>query len=218
MGVDFQAQRIKMVDGQLRTTDVTGHALLDAFLEIPRENFVPEAKRALAYLDADIEVSPGRFLAEASPFAKLLTLADIKPGDNVLNIGATTGYTAAIIARLAAKVVALESDAGLSAASKANLEALGITNVEFVAGGLEDGHAKSGPYDVIALSGSVPQVPDALLQQLKGGGRLVAVEGTGHLGKAKLFVRNGKDISSRFGFNASIKPLPGFTKTAEFAL
>jgi protein-L-isoaspartate(D-aspartate) O-methyltransferase len=218
MGVDFQAQRIKMVDGQLRTTDVTGHALLSAFLDIPREVFIPEAKRDLAYLDADIEVSPGRFLAEASPFAKLLALAEIKPGDAVLNIGSTTGYTAAIIAQLAARVVALESDARLSAAAIANLEALGIGNVEFVTGPLEEGHAKSGPYDAIVLAGSAQQVPDALLQQLKNGGRLVAVQGTGHVGKAKLFVRNGNDISSRFGFDASIRPLPGFTKLAEFSL
>ena len=216
MSVDFQAQRIKMVDGQLRTTDVTGHALLSAFLEIPREIFVPDNKRDLAYLDADIEVAPGRFLVEASPFAKLVALADIKPGDLVLNVGSTTGYTAAVLSKLAAKVIALESDADLSGAAKANLDALGIGNVDCVTGSLENGSAKSGPFDAIVMAGSVQTVPETLLQQLKSGGRLVAVEGTDRLGRAVLYVKNGAGVSSRFAFNASIRSLPGFARAAEF--
>ncbi len=217
MGLDFQAQRIKMVDGQLRTTDVTSHALLDAFLDIPRENFVPELKRNLAYLDADIEIAPGRFLVEASPFAKLLTLAEILPGDNVLDVGCGSGYSSAILSKVAHSVVALDCDTELSAKTRANIDGLGLLNVTVVTGDLDKGFAKSGPYDVIVLSGSVDKVPSAMLDQLKDGGRLVAVESTGHLGVARLYVKRGTDVSGRFGFNATIRSLPGFTKVTEFA-
>ncbi len=217
MSIDFTAQRVKMVDGQLRTTDVTGRALLQAFLDVPREIFVPQAKQALAYLDADIEIAPGRFLGEASPIAKLMALADIASSDTVLNIGAGTGYDAAVLSKLAAKVVALEADAALAAKAAENLNSAEAANVLTIVGELAAGCAKHAPYDVIFLSGSVPGVPAGLLGQLNDGGRLVAVEGGERLGAARLFVRNGADISSRFGFNAALKPLPGFAQAPVFA-
>jgi protein-L-isoaspartate(D-aspartate) O-methyltransferase len=218
MSVDFSAQRIKMVDGQLRTTDVTGHALLQAFLDVPRELFVPAAKRELAYLDGDIEIAPGRFLGEASPIAKLMALAGISGADNVLNVGAGTGYDAAVLSKLCAKVAALECDAALAAVAEENLRACGVSNSVVIVGALEAGASKHGPYDVIFISGSVAQTPAALFEQLKSGGRLVAVEGSEQLGAARLYVRNGKEMSSRFGFNAALKPLPGFAQTPVFAL
>ena len=217
MGPDFQAQRIKMVDGQLRTTDVTGHALLQAFLEVPREMFVPQAKRDLAYLDADIELSAGRYLVEASPFAKMLSLAEIGAGDRVLDVGCGTGYSTAILAKLSRHVIALESDAALAELAQANLAALGLTNAEVISGELSKGAAQAGPFDVIVLSGSVSAAPVELFKQLKEGGRLAAVENAGRVGAARLYVKRGEHVSSRFGFNASIKPLPGFTAPVEFA-
>src|SRR5262245_25256377 len=108
MSADFAELRTKMVDGQLRTTDVTDPAILDAMLSIPREAFVDEKRRQLAYVDADTEIAPGRYLMEASPFAKLLQLAGIAASDRVLDVGAGTGYGAAVLSRLAASVVALE--------------------------------------------------------------------------------------------------------------
>jgi protein-L-isoaspartate(D-aspartate) O-methyltransferase len=218
MGMDFQAQRVKMVDGQLRTTDVTGHALLNAFLEVPRELFVPESKRDLAYLDADIEVAPGRFVMEASPLAKLISLGDVTSGDTVLLIGCDTGYAAAILSKLAARVVALESDAGLAAKASQNLAELGAANVQIVTGDLAKGDAKSGPYDLVLFGGSVERIPDPLRAQIKDGGRLVAVEGNGALGTARLYVKRGNDLSGRFGFNIVVKPLPGFSKELAFIL
>jgi protein-L-isoaspartate(D-aspartate) O-methyltransferase len=218
MNVDYQAQRVKMVDGQLRTTDVTGHALLQAFLDVPRELFVPEDKRQLAYLDADIEIAPGRFLGEASPIAKLISLAELSGGETVLNIGAGTGYDCAILSRLAQSVVALEADAALAARAEINLRAVSASNVIVVSGDHAGGCAKLGPYDVIVISGAVAKVPGLLFSQLKDGGRLVAVEGGDRLGAAKLFVKNGGDLSSRFGFNAMLKPLPGFVQDAVFVL
>jgi protein-L-isoaspartate(D-aspartate) O-methyltransferase len=216
-GIDFQAQRIKMVDGQLRTTDVTGHALLNAFLEVPREIFVPETKRELAYIDADIEVAPGRFLMEASPLAKLISLAEVKDGEKVLLIGSDTGYAAAIVSKLAAHVVAVESDADLAAKASSNLSAIGVSNAEIVTGPLQNGQAKSGPYDVILFSGSVDTAPSGLFSQLKDGGRLAVVETKGALGAARLHVKRGADVSGRFGFNAMVRPLPGFAKQPEFS-
>jgi protein-L-isoaspartate(D-aspartate) O-methyltransferase len=218
MNSDFQAQRVKMVDGQLRTTDVTGHALLRAFLDVPRELFVPQGKRDLAYLDLDIEIAPGRFLGEASPIARLMTLADISAADTVLNVGAGTGYDAAILSKLAGLVVALESDAALAGQAEANLCAAGAENVTIVTGELAAGCAKHGPYDVIIMSGSVAALPADFLKQLKDGGRLAVVEGGERLGVARLYVRNGGGVSGRFGFNAALKPLPGFAKAPVFAL
>jgi protein-L-isoaspartate(D-aspartate) O-methyltransferase len=218
MGIDFQAQRVKMVDGQLRTTDVTGHALLIAFLEVPRELFVPQAKRDLAYLDADIEVAPGRYLMEASPLAKLISLADVKSGDAVLLIGCDTGYAAAVLSKLATRVVALECDAELAVMAAQNLASIGASNVDVTTGDLEKGCAAKGPYDVIVLGGSVAAIPAPLHAQLKDGGRLAVVEGGGNLGAARLYVKRGADVSGRFGFNAMVKPLPGFAKTLEFVL
>jgi protein-L-isoaspartate(D-aspartate) O-methyltransferase len=218
MGIDFQAQRIKMVDGQLRTTDVTGHALLDAFLEVPREKFVPVDKRELAYLDADIKIAPGRFLMEPSPLAKLIALADVNSGDMVLLVGCDTGYAAAILSRLAAQVVAVESDPDLAAAASQNLAAHGVSNVNIVTGKLEEGNPVSAPYDAIIFGGSVEAVPASLMSQLKDGGRLAVVETQGTLGVARLYVMRNTVVSGRFGFNAMVKPLPGFAKQPAFVL
>lgn len=218
MTVDFAAQRLKMVDGQLRTTDVTNAALLDAMLAVPRELFVPEGRRPLAYIDEDVRVdAQGRFLMEPSPFARLVQLADVRANDFVLDIGCATGYSAAVLSRLASSVVALECDAGLAASATSNLSTLGYDNVAVVEGPLQDGYASEAPYDVIVVEGAVDFVPDALLAQLKDGGRLVAVVGSGHSAMARIYLRDGDTISDRRVFNAAVKPLPGFMREAAFS-
>ena len=136
MNADFSELRTKMVDGQVRTTDVTDPAILDAMLAIPREAFVDEGRRPLAYIDEDIEIAPGRYLMEPSPFAKLVQLAAIRPGETVLDVGAGTGYSSAVLSRLAGRVVALESDAALADRARAALAALAIDNVTVVTGPL----------------------------------------------------------------------------------
>ena len=210
MNTDFSTLRTKMVDGQLRTTDVTSLPILDAMLAIPREDFVPAGRRSLAYIDEDIEIAPGRYLMEASPFARLLQLAQIGSGDFVLDVGAGTGYSAAVLSRLAGAVVALESDPALAQQAQTRLAALRCDTVAVVEGALQEGYASEAPYDVIVLSGAVDEVPEALLAQLKDGGRLAAVVGTGGTGVARLYTRHGGAVSSRRGFNAAVKPLPGF--------
>ena len=136
MNADFSELRTKMVDGQVRTTDVTDPAIIEAMLTVPREAFVDEKRRALAYIDEDIEIARGRYLMEASPFAKLVQLADIRPGETVLDVGAGTGYSAAVLSRLAGRVVALESDAALAERARAALAVLEADNVAVVTGPL----------------------------------------------------------------------------------
>jgi protein-L-isoaspartate(D-aspartate) O-methyltransferase len=216
MNVDFSELRTKMVDGQVRTTDVTDAAIIEAMLTVPREAFVDEKRRALAYIDEDIEIAPGRYLMEASPFAKLVQLADIRPGETVLDVGAGTGYSAAVLSRLAGRVVALESDAALAESARAALAALGADNVAVVTGPLAAGHADAAPYDVILLEGAVGLSPDALFAQLREGGRLVAVEGQGNAGVARLHLKSGGIVTGRRAFNAAVKPLPGFERTPAF--
>jgi protein-L-isoaspartate(D-aspartate) O-methyltransferase len=214
---DFTALRTRMVDNQLRTTDVTSHALLSAFLSVPRENFVPVAKQELAYLDTDIELGDGRFVMEPSPLAKLIQLADIKSSDRVLVVAAGTGYGAAIIGRLAESVIALEENATLAAEAGRALAAVGSVNVEVVTGSLTGGAPLKAPFDVILIEGAVDAVPQSLIAQLADGGRLVSVEGVNLTGLARVHVKSGKTVSARRGFNLAIKPLAAFRAEPAFS-
>jgi protein-L-isoaspartate(D-aspartate) O-methyltransferase len=222
MAADFEAQRIKMVDGQVRTTDVTDQPLLAAMLSVAREEFVPARRRELAYIDEDIEVAgagggrSARFLMEPSPFARLVQLAAIRPTDFVLDVGCATGYSSAVLSKVASFVVALESDADLAETASSTLARLGYENVAVVSGPLTQGHPGEAPYDVIVVEGAVDEVPRALLDQLKDGGRLVAVVGQGHAASAVLHVRDGDAASSRRAFNAAVMPLDEFRKIAAF--
>lgn len=219
MTVDFQDLRVKMVEGQVRTTDVTDAALLAAMFEIPREEFVPAERRELAYIDEDIELvpgRPGRFLMRASPFAKLVQLAEVRPGDLVLDIGSGSGYSSAVLARIAGFVVALESDPALAAGAAEKFAALGYENVSVVEGPLPAGHAAQAPYDVIVLEGAVDEIPAELIQQLKEGGRLVAVVGEGHAGRATLWRKEAGLMSSRAAFNAAVPPFEAFRREPVF--
>jgi protein-L-isoaspartate(D-aspartate) O-methyltransferase len=219
--MNFEAARIKMVDNQIRTTDVTSHAVLAAFLSVPREEFVPAAMKPLAYIDTDIELpasgaSARRYLMEPSPLAKLLQLATISKSDKVLEIGCGTGYASAILSALAGSIVALESDAALASAASETLARLGYSNVSVITGDLEKGHAAAAPYNVIFVHGAVETVPHSLLAQLSDGGRLVAVVGSGNASRAKLFLRENGVTSERLAFNTAVKPLPGFRLAREF--
>jgi len=216
MTLNFEDLRIKMVDNQLRTTDVTDKPLLQAFLDVPREKFVPSIRMPLAYIDDDVLVSDGRYLMQPSPFAKLAQLANIQPEDVVLDIGCVTGYSPAVLSRVARSVVAVECDAELAGQAISNLANLGFDNVVVVNAPLESGYAPGAPYDVVLFEGSVDHVPASLFDQLKNGGRLVVVEGTGNAGKSMLYVKNDGIVSGRRAFNSAVKTLPGFEKIAEF--
>lgn len=219
--MEFSQARVRMVDSQVRTVDVTDAAILDAMLAIPRELFVGAEWRGLAYSDENIRLTPqgaapARYLMAPSPFAKLVQLAEIDPGDRILDIGCGSGYGAAVLSLLGASVTALESDAALAALAAENLKSLNRGNAAVVAGALEMGHAAGAPYDAILLEGSADRVPETLLGQLADGGRLVAVEGTGNAGRARVYLRTQSAIAVRNAFNAAIKPLPGFETTPTF--
>jgi protein-L-isoaspartate(D-aspartate) O-methyltransferase len=220
--VNFQEARQAMVDGQVRTNDVTHLGLIAAMLEIPREAFVPEARTAFAYLDRDVAIAdatatrPARYLMKPAVLARLIQAADPNPGDRVLVIGAGTGYAAAVISRLAGEVVALEADQLLFREARAVLASLESRNITVINGPLPDGAPASGPYDVILIDGGVEIVPDPLCRQLTAGGRLVAVVRAGLLGKAKLFQPVNGKCSGRELFDASAPVLPGFSLAPAF--
>jgi protein-L-isoaspartate(D-aspartate) O-methyltransferase len=214
--MDFEAARIKMVDNQIRTTDVTSHSVLEAFFSVAREDFLPEQVKPLAYIDSDVEMAPGRYLMEASPLAKLLQMAAVTKSDRVLEVGTGTGYVAALLSRVAGSVVALESDAVLAEQAGATLASKNCPNVKVVTGELEKGYAADAPYDLIFVNGAVEEVPAALLEQLAEGGRLVAVVGYGNAARAMLLLSEQGAVSETARFNISVRPLPGFRKAKEF--
>jgi protein-L-isoaspartate(D-aspartate) O-methyltransferase len=219
---DFALARRNMVESQIRTNDVTDLDLIAAFLEVPRERFVPPAMRELAYIDEDITVKEGvaakdrRWLMEPMPFARLVQLAEISKTDLVLDVGCATGYSTAVLARLAESVVGLESDDDLAERAEKQLVELGVGNAAIVTGDLAGGYPSQGPYDVIILEGAVEQIPDELFSQLRDGGRLVAAVVSGPIGKATLYRSIGGDISARVAFDVNIERLPGFDKAPEF--
>ena len=221
---DFAAQRRMMVDGQVRTADVTDLRLLAAMLELPRERFFPDEKASLAYLDLDAPVSapgqPVRRLLKPMVLAKMIQAAGITATDHVLDVGCASGYSTALLAHLAGSVVGLEEDAALArqaaeAMSSAGKSSDGRPTAKIVTGPLARGCASEGPYDVILLQGSAEVVPPALFDQLREGGRLVGVLGSGQ-GKAMFYRRAQNDFSGRPVFDAAAGALPGFAKPAEF--
>ena len=221
MNADFSELRVKMVDGQLRTTDVTNLRLLSAMLEAPREAFVPESRKALAYIDQNILISDqgaqtARYLMKPSPLGKLIQLAEVGPGDKVLDVGAGTGYSAAVLSRLARSVIALECDNSLADRAAATLAGLDYGNVSVVRGPLQAGYKEGAPFDAILVGGSVDELPETLLEQLAEGGRLVVVEGRGNAGAARIYLKSNGIATGRRVFNAAVKPLPGFERAPAF--
>lgn len=215
--IDFSAARANMVDSQLRTNKVTDQQVIAGFEAIPREAFLPETLRSVAYVDEDLAIGNGRFVMEPMVLARLIQAAAPGDKDIVLEIGAARGYGTAILAQIAATVVGLDSDTDLVATANETLNNMGIDNAVAVNGELTAGYAKQAPYDVILIEGAVGAVPDAIVAQLADGGRLVAVvQDKGGLGRATLLQRTGENVSERRLFDASIPVLPGFERPNEF--
>lgn len=218
--MDFESARRNMVEGQIRPNRVTDSLLLSALAEVPREAFVPEALKSIAYVDDDLAVGGGRHLMQPMVLARLIQEARVKPTDVVLQIGCGAGYAAAVLARMASTVVALESDAGLAKRAADTLSGLGIDTVAIVEGPLEKGYPEQSPYDVIFFSGAIGEISPAIADQLIEGGRLVAVvdDPGGGTGKGVLATRLvGGLLGSREVFDANVAPLPGFARAPAFA-
>ncbi len=208
--MNFAAARHNMVESQIRTNSVTNPAVIQALDEVPRELFVPKQLRGVAYLDEDLNLGGGRSLMEPRVFARLLDAAAITKSEVVLDVGCASGYSAAVLGRLASTVVAVESDAEFATRASAALAELSVDNVAVVTGPLAEGDASHGPYNVIVLEGAVAEVPQTLLRQLVDGGRLVAVvSGETGVGRGTVVLRTGNTFSSRVLFDASVGPLPG---------
>ncbi|TGN89982.1 protein-L-isoaspartate O-methyltransferase [Bradyrhizobium yuanmingense] len=215
----FSTARQKMVDGQVRTNDVTDRRVLDAMLTVPREAFVPAGRQALAYLDLDLDVSEGaakRFLIKPALTGKLLQAADIGGDDNVLVVGCATGYLAALAAKLARQVTATECDTALAAKASDAFTAQGLANVACKAAACTEGDPATAPYDVIVLNGAAEVMPEALLGQLKEGGRLVGVSAESRPPRAMIVTRTHGEFGHRTLFDAAAPVLPGLERAAAF--
>lgn len=219
--IDFADARRKMIDSQLRPVDVNNLDLLAAIEGIPRERFVPADKAAMAYLDRDVPVletsgRPARCLLKPAVVARLIQAAQANEHDRALVVGCATGYSAAVLSRLAGEVTALEEDAGLARQAREALAAVGASNVTVVTGRLDAGWPAAAPYDLILVDGSIDVEPATLLSQLKEGGRLVAILGRGGAGSAMVYRVDRGEVSALSVFNAAAPPLPGFEKPAAF--
>lgn len=214
--MDFSRARRTMVDNQLRTSGITDWRILDAMNRIPRERFVPDTHSDFAYSDEPIALSATRTMASPADFARLVQLAEISSQDVVLDVACGTGYSTAVLSLLANAVVALESDETLAGRANDILSDLDIGNAAAVAGPIEQGVAKEAPFDVIILEGAVDVVPPALLAQLRDGGRLVAVLGSGNAAVANLYVKTGNDVAPMPSFNVSIPVLGSFAEAPAF--
>jgi protein-L-isoaspartate(D-aspartate) O-methyltransferase len=215
---DFATARRMMVDGQVRTSNVTDQRIITAMLEMARERFVSEA--SLAYLDFDVPVTGAnegvRRLLKPMVLAKMVQAAAVAAEDRVLDVGCATGYSSVLLARLARRVVALEQDAALVRRTSDNVRAFGADNITVVTGPLVEGWRADAPYDVIFLNGATEIVPDALCRQLADGGRLVAVMRRASSGQAMLYRSVGGDVSGRPIFDACAPVLPGFAAAPAF--
>ncbi len=218
--IDHATQRLNMVESQVRPSDVTDRRITRAMREIPREAFVPGPLKSIAYADEHLKVADNgktqRYILAPRLLAKLVQLLDIEPDGLVLDVGPASGYSTALLARLCQTVVALEDDTALAERAQEALSALGVDNAVIIAGDLRSGAADEGPYDAILLNGAVAEAPPALLDQLKDGGRCVAVSIENGVGRAIVWRRHGMTYDRRPAFDANAPYLPGFEPTAGF--
>ncbi|PJE32542.1 Protein-L-isoaspartate O-methyltransferase [Pseudooceanicola marinus] len=215
---DYAARRTMMVDAQVRPSDVTKFPIIEAMLSVPRELFVPQERKEAAYLGENLPLGGNRVLLEPRTFAKMLDALDIQPEELVLDLGAAQGYSAAVIARMAEAVIAVEEDSELAGDSQQILSDLGADNVILHEAKLTEGAPEHGPYDVILIEGAVEHLPEAITDQLKDGGRICVLFAEGHLGVVRVGYKIDGKISWRFSFNAGAPVVPGFERHAAFTL
>ncbi|WP_435259284.1 protein-L-isoaspartate O-methyltransferase family protein [Thioclava sp. FR2] len=215
---DFATRRVMMVDTQVRPSDVTKFPIIEAMLHVPREVYVPRHLREAAYMGENLPLSAGRVVLEPRTLAKMLDALDIHPTETVLDLGCGLGYSTAVIARLADAVVAVEADDSLASDAQSTLSSESVDNAAVIVGPLAEGAAKHGPYDVITVQGGVEIIPQALLDQLKDGGRIAAIFMEGQLGSVRIGYKRDGRLDWRFAFNASAPVVAGFAKERAFAL
>lgn len=214
--IDFATAREAMVDGQVRPSDVTRYPIILAMLDVPREDYVPGPLREVAYLGEHVPLAPGRVVLDPRVFAKMLDALAVGPKDLVLDVGCGLGYSTAVLAHMAEAVIALEEDEALAAGAEAALTAHAVDNAVVQKGPLAEGVPAHGLYDAIVIEGAVARVPEALTDQLKPGGRIVAIFQDGANGQARLGLRTEGGMAWRRIFDATAPMLPGFAATKAF--
>ena len=215
---DYKTRRKIMVDTQIRPSDVTKFPIIDAFLFVPREKFVPDGKREAAYIGENFQIGQSRVILEPRTLAKLLDALDVNNDELVLDIGTGLGYSSAVISLVAEFVIAVEDDSSLASEAEEILSEIGADNVVVEVNKLEEGAPEHGPYDVIIIQGGVEKIPCSILKQLKNGGRVGAIFMEEGLGTAKIGFKLNDKINWRYSFNAAAPVLPGFFKQKDFAL
>ena len=215
---DFATRRTMMVDTQVRPNDVTKFPIIEAMLHVPREAYVPAHLREAAYVGENLEIAPGRVLLEPRTLAKMLDALDLGRDELVMDVGCGYGYSAAVIAQLAQAVVAVEQDETMAEEAPALLSEAGADTAILHQGPLAAGAAEHGPYDVIIVEGGVEELPQALVDQLKDGGRMACLFMDGALGEVRIGYKRAGTMSWRFDFNAAAPVLPGFEKQRAFSL
>lgn len=215
---DYTSRRTMMVDTQIRPSDVTKFPIIDAMLSVPREAFVPDHLREAAYVGENLALGAGRVMLEPRTLAKMLDALDVQPNYVALDIGCGLGYSTAILARMCDFVVGVEDDESRAEEAQSILSRQGFDNAAVMAGPLAEGSAKSGPYDIIVVQGAVEDVPEALIVQLREGGRIACVFAEGSLGVVRIGHKIDGAMNWRFSFNASAPVLSGFEKPAAFVL
>lgn len=215
---DFALRRTMMVDHQIRPADVTKFPVIAAFLDVPRERYVPDPLREAAYLGENLAIAPGRVMLDPRSLAKMLDMLDIQPEETILDLGCGHGYSTAVIARLARAVIAVEDDEALASEADQILSSEGVDNALVLRGPLADGAARHAPYDAIVVQGGVETVPPALTAQLREGGRIACIFMEGALGTCRIGHRADGGITWRYAFNSSVPVLAGFRRMPEFSL
>lgn len=216
--MNFDGLRKAMVDSQIRPNKVFDQNVIDAFLAVPREIFVPKHLQDIAYIDEDISLSGGRFIMEAMVVARLLQTLDIQKTDSVLSVASSTGYACAVISHLADSVIGIETRAPMVEKAQNNMSKLGIGNVAFVKSRLQDGLASEAPFDIMLIEGGVEAIPDALFEQLSDGGRIAAIHRAvgKEVGEACIWTKTGKNISANLIFTAQVPVLEEFKVKPKF--
>ncbi|RCW88325.1 protein-L-isoaspartate O-methyltransferase family protein [Paracoccus lutimaris] len=215
---DFAQRRTMMVDTQVRPNEVTSYPVIEAMLNVPREQFVPDSRRDVAYAENNIELAPGRVLLEPRTLGKMIDALNLQNDDLVLNVGSGYGYAAALMARIVEAVIAVEDNPEMAAEAETRLAAQDVFNVAVIKGPLVEGCASQGPYDAALVEGAIEEFPDTLTDQIADGGRVVALFREGQLGVVRLGLKRDGRINWRFAFNAGAPLLPGFGHQKGFVL
>jgi len=217
--IDFIQARVNMVDGQISTSGVVDSQILESFSSVPRELFVPERLRSVAYMDGDIDIGQGRFLLEPITHSKMIQAVDVKESDVVLDIGVGSGYSSAILSPLVTTVIALESNKRQIDKAIKLWDKLDICNIALIEGKLEKGVQGHAPYSLIIINGAVTHVPQSIMNQIDGGGRLIAIikKPEQIMGRVTLFMKNSDgSVSSKYLFDAGVPFLKGFEPKSKF--